>query len=439
MGGVSIGLGLGRPALWAGPECSYLTVGDWTCDQLALTGHDARIDDIDRLAALGVTAVRYPVLWGRDRGTREETDWAWAERRLERLDELGIAPIVGLLHHGFGPDGTDPLDREWPHRFARYASDVATRFPAASSFLPINEPLTTARFGGLYGWWPPYARDDDTFVGLLLAQAHGHVEASRAIRGIRPAATVLINDDVGRTFGTTPCGAAVEHANQRRWLAFDLVTGRVDRSHPLWAYLARSRRHRRLLDQLVREPEPPDLLGIDHYVTSDRFLDDQIAGYPVEKRGGDGRIEYADVELARVAGYEVRGFSGAIAETWDRYGLPMALTEVQLAGGPDDQLAWWTQAWEAAAAAIREDIPVVAVTAWAAFGAYEWSSVLRRRDGAYEAGCYDVRSDRPTPTRLPELLAATARGVSPAPSIGWWQRDDRVMYGGAPVECAGAI
>ena len=67
------------PGVWAGPECAFLTVGEWACDQLALTGHDRRVDDIDRLAALGISGVRYPVLWGRDGGTGEATDWGWAE------------------------------------------------------------------------------------------------------------------------------------------------------------------------------------------------------------------------------------------------------------------------------------------------------------------------------------------------------------------------
>jgi dTDP-4-dehydrorhamnose reductase len=429
VGGLTLGVTPDRPAIWAGPECSYLTFGDWTCDQLALTGHDGRIDDIDRLAALGATAVRYPVIWGRDRGTRAPTDWAWAECRLDRLDRLDISPIVGLLHHGFGPDATDPLDPRWPKALAGYASEVARRFPTASAFLPINEPLTTARFGGLYGWWPPYGQDDSTFISLLLAQAQGFVAASRAIRAVRPDAMIILNEDVGQTWGTRACRSAVGHANERRWLSFDLVTGRVDRSHPLWSYVATTSAHRRILDRLARDPDPPDVLGIDHYVTSDRYLDHHVDQYPIELHGGDGSITYADVELARVAGHEVGGFRGAIAEVWARYQLPMALTEVQLAGASEDQLAWWAQAWAAAVSATREGVPVLAVTAWSAFGAFDWSSVLRRRDGTYEAGCYDVTSDIPKPTGLPAVLAATARGSDPDQAAGWWQRDDRFLYG----------
>ena len=43
--------------LWAGVECTVNRVGDRYGDQLARSGHDARDDDLDRLAALGVAAL----------------------------------------------------------------------------------------------------------------------------------------------------------------------------------------------------------------------------------------------------------------------------------------------------------------------------------------------------------------------------------------------
>ncbi|HEX6053790.1 MAG TPA: hypothetical protein VFZ21_31185, partial [Gemmatimonadaceae bacterium] len=51
--------------LWAGIECSYNRVGNRFSDQLERSGGYCRPDDIDRLAELGVTAVRFPVLWER--------------------------------------------------------------------------------------------------------------------------------------------------------------------------------------------------------------------------------------------------------------------------------------------------------------------------------------------------------------------------------------
>jgi dTDP-4-dehydrorhamnose reductase len=420
-----------RPAVWAGPECSFLTVGDWRCDQLALTGHDTRLDDLERLASLGATAVRYPVLWGRSGGRRAATDWRWAETRVARLAELGLEPIVGLLHHGFGPDGMDPVEPGWPAAFARYAGAVAERLPETASFLPINEPLTTARFGALYGWWSPYVRDADTFAALLLAECHAWLLAARAIRRVRPAARLVVNEDIGRTFGTKRLADVVELHNERRWLTFDLLTGRVDRSHPWWRHLGGTRERRRRLDLLASEPLVPDVLGIDHYVTSDRFLDDRLERYPGSAHAHDEGRAYANVEVARVAGLAVDGFRRAIDDTWDRYGLPVALTEVQLAGEPDDQVGWWHEAWSAATDAGDRGIPVLGVTAWSVFGAYEWASILRRPCGSYEAGCFDVAIDGPPRRRpLADAVAATAAGAARGATAvgGWWRRDERVLY-----------
>jgi dTDP-4-dehydrorhamnose reductase len=417
------------PEVWAGPECSFLRVGDWACDQLALTGHQQRISDLDLLADLGVTAVRYPVLWGRTARHREATDWAWADRRLKRLADLGIRPIAGLLHHGFGPEGMDPLDPRWPERFGQYALEVARRYPSVTDFLPINEPLTTARFAGLYGWWPPYGRTHETFVRLVLAQAEAYVAAARAIRSIRPDARILVNEDLGRTMGGPGCGSRARRDSDRRWLTFDLADGRVDASHPWWSLLATSPRNRRSLDALRREPERPNVLGIDYYVTSDRYLDERLWHFPAETHGGDEAGPYADVEVVRVAGLEIAGFEACISETWARYGHPVALTEVHLAGEPNDQVAWWEEAVAAAHRTAAGGVPIVGVTAWSAFGAFDWSSVLRRPSGSYATGCYAPRADGQLElTPLGRAVKSTALRESSDREPGWWRRMDRALF-----------
>jgi dTDP-4-dehydrorhamnose reductase len=422
--------GAARPAVWAGPECAFLTVGGWTCDELALTGHDRRADDVERLADLGVTAVRYPVLWGRGAAGGDGTDWAWAEDRLGRLADRGVEAVVGLVHHGFGPAGADPLDPGWPAALGAYAGDVARRFPGVRAFVPVNEPLTTARFGGLYGWWPPYERNPDVFAALLVAQCRGVAAAARAIRAVRHDATILVNEDVGHTFASPGLRHVADRHNERRWLSFDLLTGRVDRSHRAWSSLARTPALRRALDELRLEPAAPDILGVDHYVTSDRYLDERLDRFPAFTHAVEADLRYADVEVARVAGYALHGFGRAISDTWARYHLPLALTEVQLAGEPRDQACWWLEAWSSATESAAAGIPVRAVTAWSAFGAYDWASVLRHPCGAYEAGCYDVSGDEPPRASiLADVVRASAVGRRRRrPGVGWWRREDRVVY-----------
>ena len=417
------------PEVWAGVECAHVAVGDRWVDQLALTGLAERPETIALAGRLHVTAVRCPVLWGWPDG-RAETDWAWAERAVDALAGRGIRPIVGLLHHGSGPSGSTLVDPDFPSRFAAYAATVARRLSGVTEFLPINEPLTTARFAGLYGWWQPHARDHRMFVRMLLNQVLAIRAAARVIRAERPGATIVVNEDVGRTRGTRPVRAAVRFDNARRWLTFDLLTGRVDPAHSLWPYLAEEPAHRATLDSLRRDPEPPDILGLDYYVTSDRFLDHRLERYPPAAHGGDGRLRYADVELVRAHPAGIGGFRRAIAEAWARYGLPLALTEVHLAGEEQDQVAWWVEAWRAAEEARRGGIPVRAVTAWAALGTSGWSSLLGGSDLRYEPGAFDLRARPPRLTASGRAIARVALGRPPAvQGRGWWRRADRLTFG----------
>src|SRR4051812_20301738 len=103
--------------IWGGVECTVNRVGDRWFDQLSWSGHERRADDLNRFAALGVRALRYPVLWERlaPHGLND-IDWRWSDERLSRMRALGIRPIVGLLHHGSGPAGTSLLDDKFPEK-----------------------------------------------------------------------------------------------------------------------------------------------------------------------------------------------------------------------------------------------------------------------------------------------------------------------------------
>src|SRR5947209_12103569 len=90
--------------LWGGAECTINRVEDQYIEQLGRSGHISRVSDFDLFAQLGIKAVRHGVLWEQiaPRGL-ESADWAWADSSLQRIRELGIQPIVGLVHHGSGP------------------------------------------------------------------------------------------------------------------------------------------------------------------------------------------------------------------------------------------------------------------------------------------------------------------------------------------------
>ena len=228
-------------ALWGGLECTVNRVRDTYFSQLDRNGHAERRGDIERFASLGIKAIRYPVLWERVAPDGiASADWAWTDERLATLQQLGVAPIAGLVHHGSGPAHTSLVDPAFPEQLAEYAGAVARRYPWLTMYTPVNEPLTTARFSGLAGVWYPHGRDEATFVRALLGECRATVLAMRAIRAVNPDAKLVQTDDLSKTYGTQEMSELVDFFNQRRWLGWDMLCGKVDQDHALWDYLLAS-------------------------------------------------------------------------------------------------------------------------------------------------------------------------------------------------------
>ncbi|MFN2455350.1 MAG: family 1 glycosylhydrolase [Pyrinomonadaceae bacterium] len=419
--------------LWAGVECTVNRVGDDYFDQIKSSGHDARLTDLDAFAELGVRALRYPVLWERTAPfDLQQADWSWADERLPRLRQLGVRPIIGLVHHGSGPRHTSLLDPEFPQKLALFARAVAERYAWAEHYTPINEPLTTARFSGLYGHWYPHGRDALSFARTLLTQCRATVLAMRAIREINPAAQLIQTDDLGKTYSTRSLAYQAEFENERRWLTFDLLTGRLTRTQPMWDYLRWTGIEEAELEWFLDNPCSPDVVGINYYMTSERFLDERLERYPASAHGGNGQHSYSDVEAVRVCAEGLAGPRALLKETWDRYQLPLAITEAHLGCTREEQLRWLKEVWDAARGLREEGVDVRAVTAWSLLGAYDWNSLLTFDAGHYEPGVFDLRAPAPRPTALARMMRDLAAGrahdhpVLDAP--GWWHRLTRLHY-----------
>ena len=420
-----------RVGVWAGIECSYNRVGPNYMDQIARAGLYERPGEIERLAGLGVSAVRFPVVWER-RCALGERSWEWTDDVLDRLRRCGISPILGLVHHGSGPPGVTLDDEAFPERLAAFAFEVATRYPWVRQFTPINEPLTTARFASLYGFWYPHARSPQAFARSIVIQVRAISAAMAAIRQVTPSALLVQTEDLGKTYASRELTYQADFENERRWLTFDLLTGRVVAQHPMAAYLRWAGVQDRELDAVAATACAPDIIGVNHYLTSERYLDHRLDRYPESSHGGNDRHRYADVEAVRVLATGVAGPYAMLRETWDRYGLPLAVTEAHLACTREQQLRWLHEVWNAAVRLSAEGGDVRAVTAWSAFGAYDWSSLLTRADGRYESGLFDLRAPRPRRTAVAQMVRSLATcGFADHPTLhspGWWRSDRRLAY-----------
>ena len=417
--------------LWGGVECSVVRIGDDYRNQVVETGHSARFDDLDAMIDLGVKAVRYPILWETVAPeTPTELDFSWHDKRLEHLRKRGIKVTAALVHHGSGPRYTQLLDPKFPDLLADYAAKVARRYPWIDYWNPVNEPMTTARFSCLYGHWHPHLTDiDATFRGLV-NQCLAIKRSIDAIRTVVPEAKLLPTEDIGKTFATEPLQYQADHENERRWLTFDLLAGRVVPGHPFYRWLRNKAASEEVLAELATGTATPDLIGFDHYLTSERYLDHRVERFANVQPGSNGRQTYVDVEAVRIAKLSKQlGPRLRVKEAWERYGIPIAITEVHHGCTRDEQVRWLHQVWTEAEAARRDGVDLRAVTLWAVFGMVDWRSLLTRREGAYDVGCFDTRSEVPRPTLLAKTASQLGRGETVDHPLldlpGWWKRPGR--------------
>lgn len=424
--------GRSRPELWGGIECSVVRVGGTIRNQVVETGHHLRNDDLSRIAELGIRTLRYPVVWETVSPRHaDEDDWAWHDERLLRMRQLSLEPILGLVHHGSGPGYGQLLGGNFAEGLALHARKVAERYPWVRCYTPVNEPLTTARFSALYGFWHPHLRDHDAFLRAVFEQCMATVLAMSAIKTINSNATLVTTEDMGRCFSTPRLRYQADYENERRWLSLDLLCGRVDPHHPFHQPLIRAGITANELSYM-RDREPVvDVIGINHYLTSDRYLDERLSLFPPASHGGNGRESYADIEAFRsILHDEDLGPAARLAEVWQRYGLPIAVTEVHNGAPPEEQVRWLMEVWRAAGELLSCGADIRAVTVWSIFGAMDWNSLLTKAEGSYENGVFNVRGDNVEPTLLTDAVTALAStGHWDHPVLrepGWWRRPERI-------------
>jgi dTDP-4-dehydrorhamnose reductase len=405
--------------IWASPEPTIARLDAATSrDQCAETGHAQREGDIERLADLRISASRYPVLWESvERLGSGERDYSWAGRRLAALARHGIEPIVTLLHHGSGPSHTSLVDDAFPELFAAYAEATARRFPWVERWTPINEPLTTARFATLYGVWYPNARDPRLFGRAIVNQARAILLGFERIAAVVPSARLMLTEDLQSfTMGDASVAEYVAHKRERAFLSLDLLCGNVLPGHALYDYLTRTCGiGAPELDRLRRIARPPDLMGWNYYPNSERFLSASRSG-----------LHFDNVALVDVAPHALDA-RGLLRAAWERFRLPMALSEVHVIGSASERVRW-LELRHADVLALRcEGVDLRAIGAWAAFGMYDWNSLLLERAGFAEDGVYTCAAPGKEPqwTAVADAVRALATGrrLPEREQLGWWERE----------------
>ena len=390
--------------IWGGLECTINRVGDDYFDQLEFSGHYKRgMYDINLIAALGIKMLRYPILWERSIQSSDQ-HWSFVKKNLNYLYKHGITPIAGLVHHGSGPKHISFFDSSFENGLAAYAKTVAEKFPGIEHFTPVNEPLTTARFCGLYGHWYPHYKDEYSFYKILLSECKATVMAMEAIRSVNPNAKLIQTEDLAKCYSTPLLSYQANFENQRRWLSCDLLCGKVNREHFMWKELIKSGIKEEEILYFADNHCVPYIAGFNYYITSERFLSEHLSHFPEHYHGSNAFHRYADVAIDLVQMEEPCGPAVLLKEAWEHLHLPLAITECHLNGCCDNQIEWIKYLLHASNKLKREGVDIRALTIWALFGSYGWNNLVTKPYGHYESGVFDVSSGFPQPTPLAKAI-----------------------------------
>ncbi len=386
--------------LWAtGIEDTFVPQtrpGHRALDEYQLMGHyEHWREDLALARELGVGTIRWGIPWYRVEPLEGEFDWRWTDAVIPYMvEELGLNPIIDLMHYGC-PFWLrrEFASAQYPEAVAGYVGAFATRYRGLVRwYTPLNEPIVTALFCGKRGVWPPYLRGDTGYTRILLQVIRGIERTCETLRAVDPACTLVHVDASGLSRTAREDLAAVAAEEQdRSFLPWDLLAGRVSPDHPLFPWLIRSGASPDELADIAAAGIPLDLMGLNFYPqwsTTQLYIDRR------------GRLAYRPVEQ------DGSGFVALIEAYYRRYGTPIIVTETS-ARGPEEVRARWL---EASVAAIRElrsrGVPVVGYTWFPLFTMVDWRYRFGRgpvEEYRLELGLYTLGAGpRWSPTPLVE-------------------------------------
>lgn len=308
----------------AGFECSSHRRADGLrLDLIDATGHDRLVAaDFARLAGLGVRTMRDGMRWHLVEKAPGFYDWSSVLPMLRAARDARVQVIWDLCHYGY-PDKLDIWSSAFPERFARFAKEAARVVSSESDdvpyYCPVNEMSYWAWAGGDMRLFNPMARRRGAELKRQLARAS--IAAIEAVRTVDPRARfVTAEPTIHVAPGSAEDRAAAEGYRLSQYEATDMIAGRL---HP----------------ELGGSPDKLDIVGVNFYPQNQWVL-------------GGGTIPMGH--------HNYRPFREMLAETADRYGRPLIVSETGAEGG--GRAAWLHYVCDEVATARAGGVNVEALT-----------------------------------------------------------------------------
>ena len=352
--------------LWAaGIENTFVPQarpGQRPLDEFELMGHyEHWREDLDLASELGLSALRWGPPWFKTEPEDGKFDWRWTDEVLDYLvNKLKITPIIDLVHYGcpFWMH-REFANKDYPEYVTRYAAAFAERYKGLVSwYTPLNEPIINALMCGMRGLWPPNLKGERGYIRIMLQLAEGIVKTVNAIKSIDPSSVMVHVEATGLTRTVRDDLSSLAREEQHRgFLCYDLISGRLTHDHMLFSWLVRNGGSPDILERISTQAIDLDVIGMNFYPQwSTKLL-------YIDKRG---RIAFSETEP------EGGGFMELICHYYERYKVPIMITETSAVGTDEIRERWLDSSVSMIKTLRGQGVPVIGYTWFPLFTMIDW-------------------------------------------------------------------
>lgn len=352
--------------LWAGGiENTFVPQvrpGHRALDEYELMGHyEHWREDLNLAKELGLKALRWGVPWYKVEPEPNKFDWSWTDQVIPYLvEEAGVLPIIDLMHYGC-PFWLkrEFANKDYPKFVARYAAEFSNRYKNHINFYtPLNEPIINSLMCGMRAAWAPYLKGEKGYLKIMIQLAKGIVRTVEAIKEIQPEAVMVHVEATGLTRAIREDLASLATEEKfRGYLCYDLISGRLTHDHLLYSWLVRNGVSPDDLRELQNNKIDLDVIGMNFYPqwsTKLLYLDNR------------GRIAFRETEP------EGDGFAELITDYYDRYEVPIMITETSAVGNDEVRQKWLKSSVSMIKTLRENSIPVIGYTWFPLFTMIDW-------------------------------------------------------------------
>lgn len=323
--------------------------------------------DFDALKAMNMNAFRFSIEWSRV----EPKEGAWNAAAIEHykeyiraLEKRGIEPVVTLFHFTlpvwFAAMGGFEK-RSNVKYFVRFADKIIREFGTSVRYIiTINEPEVYAHESYMAGNWPPNVTSKRIGAQVVNNLIYAHNQAAKTIHAINRRYKVSIAKNSVYFYAGDDAILSRKSTDVMQFLQDDYILRRVVKNC--------------------------DFLGVNFYFSH------RVYGYrihsPNDKMSDLGwDLSPADIQFA-------------LERLYEKYELPIIITENGLADATDQHRQWWiTQTLIGLQKAMKNGVQVDGYLHWSLLDNFEWDKGFWPRFGLIAVD-YKTGKRKPRPSAI---------------------------------------